>query len=145
MEFVIALVVIVVLLVILGVKIETMLAGVVLLGGLLIIAIFLMFAYSFFRLVTSKKTEARVSRLDKSPKSKFKVAYYICDGEEYPCFFPCEPIFHKKLYSTERTYIVRLNSHSKAVFDRSATATCIIGFFFSLAVIASLVMLYICG
>lgn len=69
-----------------------------------------------------------------------RVAYYLVDGEEYPCIFPKEAILENKLYSTEKTYTVWLNAKTKKVFDPYATTTCILGLLFSIGCFAVIVM-----
>ena len=79
-------------------------------------------------LLTSKWKKARFLRVDlPSEKARYKVAYYLVEGEEIPCLFPEEGVFRKKLYRTDKTYHVLLNKKLEKVFDRFAVATCILG------------------
>ena len=79
-------------------------------------------------LLTSKWKEARFLRVDlPSEKTKYKVAFYLVEGEEIPCLFPEEGIFRKKLYRTDKSYHVLLNKKLGRAFDRFAIATCILG------------------
>ena len=79
-------------------------------------------------LLTSKWKEAKFVGLDlPSEHSKYKVAYYLVDGEEVPCLFPEEGIFRDKFYRDDRTYRVLYNRKLGRVFDRFAIATCIVG------------------
>ena len=79
-------------------------------------------------LLTSKWKEAKFVGLDlPSENSKYKVAYYLVDGEEIPCLFPEEGIFRDKFYRDDRTYRVLYNRKLGRVFDRFAIATCIVG------------------
>ena len=79
-------------------------------------------------LLTSKWKEAKFVGLDlPSENSKYKVAYYLVDGEEIPCLFPEEGIFRDKFYRDDKTYRVLYNRKLGRVFDRFAIATCIVG------------------
>ena len=79
-------------------------------------------------LLTSKWKEAIFLRVDlPSEKSKYKVAYYLVEGEEIPCLFPEEGVFRKQLYRSDKIYHVLLNNKLGRVFDRFAVATCILG------------------
>lgn len=99
-------------------------------GFLLILSGLLMITFSICTvlLLMSKWKEARFLRVDlPSEEAKYKVAYYLVEGEEISCLFPEEGIFRKKLYRTDRTYHVLLNKKLGRVFDRFAVATCILG------------------
>lgn len=79
-------------------------------------------------LLMSKWKEARFLRVDlPSEKAKYKVAYYLVEGEEIPCLFPEEGVLRQKLYRTDKTYHVLLNRKLGRVFDRFAVTTCILG------------------
>lgn len=94
------------------------------LSGLLVI----IFLICSVLLLMSKRKEARFLRVDlPSEEAKYKVAYYLVEGEEIPCLFPEEGVFRKKLYRTDKTYHVLLNKKLGRVFDRFAVATCILG------------------
>ena len=94
------------------------------LSGLLVIT----FLICLILLLTSNWKEARFLRIDlPSDKAKYKVAYYLVEGEEIPCLFPEEGVFRNKLYRTDRTYHVLLNKKLGRLFDRFAMATCILG------------------
>lgn len=93
-------------------------------SGLLI----LIFSGCSVLLLCSKWKEAKFTRLDlPTDKAKFKVAYYLVDGEEIPCLFPEEGIFVKLFYRTDRTYHVLYHEKLGRVFDRFSVATCVIG------------------
>lgn len=49
--------------------------------------------FHFVRLLLSEKAEAKFSRIDKRPNGKFRVAYYMVNGQEYPNIFPEEGVF----------------------------------------------------
>lgn len=138
MEYIIGLCVIIALLVLIGVQASTIAAGIFLLLSALLLLMLIMFTYGIFRLLTSKRTEAEFSRIDKSPKSRFRVAYYICGGEEYPCIFPSEPFFEKKFYPSGKAHKVWLSGRTRTVFDRYAVVTCVMGFILSLSLVLSI-------
>lgn len=94
------------------------------LSGLLVIT----FLVCLVLLLTSNWKEARFLRVDlPSDKAKYKVAYYLVEGEEIPCLFPEEGVFRNILYRTDKTYHVLLNKKLGRLFDRFAMATCILG------------------
>ena len=96
----------------------------IILSGLLVIT----FLICMVLLLTSKWKEARFLRVDMpSEKARYKVAFYLVEGEEIPCLFPEEGIFRKKLYRMDKTYHVLWNKKLGRVFDRFAVATCILG------------------
>lgn len=93
-------------------------------AGLIILIFSICSIFLFF----SKWKEVRFIRLDlPSEKSKFKVAYYLVDGEEIPCLFPEEGIFVKFLYRTDKNYHVLYHEKLGRVFDRFSIATCVVG------------------
>ena len=52
--------------------------------------------------------------------------------EEYPCIYPEEGIFRKKLYNPDKECTVFLTKRFRRVFDRYAVITTIIGLVFGL-------------
>ena len=93
-------------------------------SGLLILT----FAICNIILLGTKWEKASFLRLDlPTEKSKFKVAFYLVDGEEIPCLFPEEGVFVKYLYKTEKTYHVLYHPKLRRVFDRFSIATCVLG------------------
>lgn len=131
MEVIITIAAIIVLMLFIGFKLETILMCGLVVIALFIVLMFLLFSYSLFRMITGKKVEAKFTKIDKISKRKFDAAYYEYDGEEYPCAFPSEPIMRKKIYSDVKNHIVRFNKKTKCVYDRYASLTCVIGFIFS--------------
>lgn len=127
MEALVVLAVIIVLCLVLGVSVEMIMLGILALIELLIVLMALFFVYSCISLALSKSKKAVFTRIDKSPKGKFKVAYYSVDGEEYPCAFPSEMILTDKMYHTDRKITVMLNRRRGSVFDIWAILTSIIG------------------
>ena len=131
MEFILILIVIAVLVSVLTGNLEYIFFGVagflLLFSGLLVIT----FLINMGLMLTSKWKEAKFLRIDlPSEEARYKVAYYLVEGEELPCLFPEEGIFRKKLYRTDKTYHVLLNKKLGRVFDRFAVAACILGLMF---------------
>ncbi len=131
MEFVIVIIVIAVLFIILGIKPIFLILLALLILWLLFAAASVFFFYFFFVLTASKKKSAYFVKIDKHPKSRFKTAYYLIEGKEYPNVFPEEGFMEKLLYKTNVEYHVRLSSKG-FVFDRFSFATCYIGFILSI-------------
>ena len=99
-------------------------------AGLLFALFALLFVYFFIRMLLARRREARFSRIAKSPRSRFKVAYYIVEDREYPNVFPEEGFMEDKLYKNDKKYHVLLDFKRKYVYDRFAVTTCTIGFMF---------------
>lgn len=143
MEYIFILIIIAILVCVLTGNLGYVLFGVA--GFLLILSGFLVvtFLICSVLLLTSKWKEARFLRVDlPSEEAKFKVAYYLVEGEEIPCLFPEEGIFRKKLYRTDKTYHVLLNKKLGRVFDRFAVATCILGLMCGTGIGAVLLLMY---
>lgn len=131
MELILIVVVVIMLCLSLGINAELILVGMTALLALFLVAMFLLFAYSIFRMLTAEKTVANFLRIDKNPNGKFDVAYYKIENEEYSCAFPSEIVMKKKLYSGDKQYKVRINKKTKRIYDKNASITCITGFVFS--------------
>lgn len=102
-------------------------SGFLLLTSALMVLIFLVCMVLLFM---SKWKEAKFVGLDlPTEKSKFKVAFYLVDGEEIPCIFPEEGVFREKFYQSDKSCRVLFNKRLGRVFDRFAIATCFVGFF----------------
>lgn len=143
MEFVFILIIIAIFVSVLTGNLGYVLFGVsgflLLFSGLLVVT----FLVCSVLLLTSKWKEARFLRVDlPSEDAKFKVAFYLVEGEEIPCLFPEEGIFRKKLYRTDKTYHVLLHKKMGRVFDRFAVATCILGLVCGTGLGAILVWMY---
>lgn len=143
MEFILVIAVIAVLCIIFRISTEFIIIGILAVIGLIIVSMTLMFIYSLVCLLFSKKHDGYFSRIDKQDKNKFKTAYYIVDGKEYPCIFPAESMFTDTLYKKDHKYNVWLNTHKKKVFDRFAFATCITGFLTSLVIVISVIYMIV--
>ncbi|MBR2284424.1 MAG: hypothetical protein IJ874_08420 [Ruminococcus sp.] len=140
MEFILALIIIIVLCKIFGVSNEMIAMGALVLVELTIIAMTLMFAVMCAMMAFSRKKTASFKRIDKSGGGKFSVAYYEVEGTEYPCFFPSEMILNDKMYRTDRTYKVLLVKRFGRVYDIWTILTCILGFICSGAAVVGSVM-----
>lgn len=143
MEFILAVVVIAVLCIIFQVSTDIIIMCSLILVCIVFAVTALLFIYFFICLMFSEKCTAEFSRTGKSDKNKFSKAYYIIDGEEYPCIFPEEKIFGIELYRKDRKYNVWLNRRFRFVYDRFAFATCIIGFSASIFLAAVTVIGYL--
>ena len=111
---------------------------------LLFVLMTILFLYCTLRLVFSKKKGAVFVRIDKPGEdSRFKVAFYMVDGREYPCLFPEEGVFRSKLYRKERKCHVFVNYRMEKVFDRYAVTTCILGLVCSIALGTGMVMMFL--
>ena len=142
MEFIIVIIVISVLCLVIGVKgIYLIFAGAALMGLIIVLSEMLL-TFCFFRLMFTKKQKAVFSRIDKSPRSTFKVAYYKVDDVEYPNIFPEEGFFRSKLYRNDRSYTVFLTRNKKCVYDKFACTTCTIGFLLSIATVVASSILF---
>lgn len=141
MEFILVIVIIVVLCIILGVKTIYLLAAGAALLGLVYIASLALLSFFFVRLLFAKKHKAVFSRIDKSPRGSFKVAYYNIDGTEYPNVFPEEGLLRSKLYRSDRNSTVFLTKNKKNVYDKFACATCTIGILLTIATAVAVIMI----
>lgn len=143
MEFILVVAVIAVLCIIFRVSMDIIIMCLVVLSCIVFTATALMFAFLFICLLFSEKCTAEFSKSDKSDKDKFSRAYYIIDGKEYPCIFPKEKFFSITFYDKTKKYNVRFNRKFKFLYDRFASATCIIGFSMSIIITAVTVILYL--
>lgn len=135
MELLIGIIVIIVLCKILGVSNFVLILCGLGIIELVIILMLLFFIYSTFHLLLSKKRNANFTKIDTPEKSKFKVAYYEIEGEEYPCIFPREAGF-SSAYKTDKVYKVRYSKYLKKVYDIWAVITCFVGLIFSIMAVA---------
>ena len=131
MEFILVLLIIIVICKIFGVSNELLVFGGLVLIELAIIGMMLLFAYFCILILFTRRKKASFSRIDRSPKGNFKVAYYIVDDEEYPCIFPSEMILNDVMYRKERTYHVFFSKKMKKVYDIYTVITCVLGLIFS--------------
>lgn len=143
MEFILVIAITAVLCIIFQISTDLIITGILTVSGIAILAMTLIFVYFFVRLLFSEKHEAYFSRIDRPEKNKFRTAYYVVDGAEYPCVFPAEGIFLNTLYRKDRKYHVRLNLRMKRVYDRFAFATCVIGFSVSVFIVISAIAVYL--
>ena len=131
MEFILALLIIIVICKIFGVSNEMLVFAGLVLIELTIIGMMLLFAYFCILILFTKRKSASFSRIDKAPKGNFKVAYYIIDDVEYPCIFPSEMILNDQMYRKDRTYHVFFSKKMKKVSDIYTVITCVVGLIFS--------------
>lgn len=142
MEFIIVIIVISVLCLVIGVKLIYLLFAAAGLLGLIIAASELLLTFCFFRLMFTKKHKADFSRIDKSPHSNFKVAYYKINGNEYPNIFPEEGFFRNIIYRSDKSYTVFLTKNQKCVYDKFACTTSTIGFLLTIASVIAGILVF---
>ncbi len=127
MEFIILLIIAVILCLILDISLNYIVFGLIILMGVISGLFALAFLVCVVCLLGAKRKEARFVRVDKVKNSKFQVAVYLVEGQEYSCVFPKEIILEDKLYRTDKIYHVMLLSRFGKVFDRFAVTTSILG------------------
>lgn len=141
MEFILVIAVIVVLCLVIGIDSSYLILAGAVLTGIIYVLSLLLLMFFFARMLFAKKKTAFFSRIDKSPSSRFKVAYYMIDGTEYPNVFPEEGFFRSKLYRSDKSCTVLLAKNNKFVFDKFSCATCTIGFILGIATAAAAVII----
>lgn len=142
MELIIIIIIVIAICFILNVSPYYMMFG----GGILLFIFAALFAVGFvfstIALLCSKKKEAKFLHTGSVGESKFQVAFYLVEGQEYPCIFPKEGLFEEKLYQKEKNYYVMLNQRMGKVFDRYAMTTCVLGLVFSVMMSVGLAMVF---
>ncbi|MDE5582570.1 MAG: hypothetical protein K2J08_02540 [Ruminococcus sp.] len=103
---------------------------------LVFVVMSVIFIYFTLRMIFSENIKAKFYGFEKYEDSRFSRACYKADGEIYPCIFPEEGILRDRLYRKDKIYKIRLDRKKKYVYDRFATATCIIGTIASTAITA---------
>lgn len=127
MELLIILIIVVVLCFVLNISMQIIALGLIALMGIVSGLFALAFLGCIICMLASERKEAAFVRIDQGKSSKFKVAYYMVEGQEYPCIFPKEAVLENKLYRTDKTYRVLLHKKLGKVFDRFAIVTCTLG------------------
>lgn len=143
MEFVIIILIILIYCLVLNVSIHYIILGAILFIGAVSALFTLAFVFCCICLLFSKRKEARFVRMGQVKNRGFQVAFYLVDGEEYPCIFPQEGVWVDKLYQKEKTYHVMLNKRMGKVFDRFAFTTSVLGLVFCTVVSVSIFMLFL--
>jgi len=129
----VVLIIAIVICLILNVSLYYILSGILILVGIITVLFSVSFLYCFIVLLCSKCKEAEFVRIAPAKGERFQVAFYMVDGEAYPCMFPREAILEDKLYRKDRKYRVMWNSRKGKVFDRYACMTCVLGLLVSVA------------
>ena len=127
MEFLIGFAVIVIILLILGINIETVIFGFMVLVGTAIALSGLVLLYYGVRLIFSRKSEALFTRIGRQEDARFDTAFYMVSETELPNVFPAEVILKNRLYSTDKVISLRVDPGGKFVFDRNSRLTILIG------------------
>lgn len=112
MEILIGAVVIILLLLILGVPVGYIVAGLIALIALLLAAMLGFFTVTLVLMLISRPTHGTFLRIMQH-EVVGTYAIYEIDGEEYKNTFPAEIMFVKKIYHEGKTYPVRLYKGKK--------------------------------
>ena len=83
-------------------------------------------------LATTSRKEAECDGTSVPEGRKMRFAFYILDGERYPCIFPAEGLSDEKFYQKGGKRTVFLQKRMKRVFDRYAVMTCVLGLVFGI-------------
>lgn len=143
MEFLMVLIIVIILCLILNVSLNYILTGILILVGIGTVTFAVSFLYCFIVLLKSKRKEAEFVRIGPAKGDRFQVAFYMVEGEEYPCMFPREAILEDKLYRKDKPCRVMWNPRKGKVFDRYACITCVLGLMVSVALSVGIVGLLI--
>lgn len=137
MEYLIALLVVLVILALVGVSFFDI--GLLLLGllDLLCLAMFCFFALSLMRLFTCKRVKARFKEIAEKENSRFKVAWYVIGKEEASTVFPAEFLGKRLFYKRSEDTGVLLTKNG-GVFDLNAILAIGLGFVFSFGMFAGI-------
>lgn len=127
MEFVLGFSIIIILLLILGFGVDVIIIGIIALIGLAAAATEIVFLFFAVRLLFSKRAEAEFSRIGRTKKSRYDVAFYNVGDEELPNVFPAEMVMKKRLYKSGKTVKLRVDVKKKFVYDRNARLTILLG------------------
>ncbi|MBQ9482882.1 MAG: hypothetical protein IJU82_01710 [Ruminiclostridium sp.] len=127
MEFVLGFSIIIILLLILGFGVDVIIIGIIALIGLAAAATEIVFLFFAVRLLFSKRAEAEFSRIGRTKKSRYDVAFYNVGDEELPNVFPAEMVMKKRLYKSGKTVKLRVDVKKKFVYDRNARLTILFG------------------
>lgn len=74
---------------------------------------------------------------------KLRVAFYLVEGQEYPCLFPKEGVLEERLYSKDKPCFVMWNRRLGKVFDKFAITTCLLGLVFSVGMSVGLGLVFL--
>lgn len=132
MEVILGIVIVVVLLLLLGVNIGfiSILFGVIISMGILLMLGF--FVFSAVRFLRSVRKTARFDGTESLGETKFDCAVYLIEGERYKNAFPCEVIMRNRIYKKDRDVTVRLYEKKSLVYDRNSAVTIAAGLVSSL-------------
>ena len=122
MEALIVTAIVFVLLICMGADLELIVLLFLILLDLLLLAIFGFFVFCLIKLIGSRIKTVRFVRIEKNPKTVFKSAVYLIDGEEHMNYFPAETLLRKLLYSKLKDRKVLLCKNGD-VFDINSLIT----------------------
>ena len=121
-------------LLILGFGVDVIILGILGLIGLAAAATELVFLFFAVRLLFSKRAEAVFSRIGRTEKGKYDVAFYNTESGELPNVFPAEMVMKKQLYKSDKTLKLRIDVKKKFVYDRNARLTILLGWLLILGI-----------
>lgn len=137
MEYIIALVTALVILLLMGVSFFDIGLLLLCLLDLLCLAMFCFFAFSLIRLFTCKRVKARFKEISEKENSRFKVAWYVIGDKAASTVFPAE-FFGKKLFYKRSEDTNVLLTKKYGVFDLNAILAIVMGLVFSSGLFAAI-------
>ncbi len=132
MEVLIIIIMALILLTVLQVNISRLLILLIALMGGMFCVMILFFLHHLLRLPFTKKVKGTFTRLDTIGDRGFRTAYYLIDGQEFPCSFPAEFAMEERLYHTGKEVTLFLRKKTGKVYDVYAMTSTILGFFLSI-------------
>ena len=142
-EIVLSVVIIIALLLFFGVSVQTILTGAVLILISLVVLAILLIAVFFFAtdisLLFRKRVKGKFLRIDDT--TRFDHAVYDVNGTEYHCVFPAESYGRKRIYHTDKEYMLLISRSEKrnSAYDRHSLITIVFGTVFSALLVSFLV------
>lgn len=128
MEYIIGFIVLIVIMICLGVS-RNIIIGVVLGAlGLAALLIYIFFIYAMTLLLRSVGKRGEFVRTYKGDKQSFDRAYYMIEGQEYPCALPAEFVMRDIIYKKGKEVGVRLVKKKGLVLDKNAVSCIVLGF-----------------
>ncbi|MCR4761098.1 MAG: hypothetical protein K5705_12700 [Oscillospiraceae bacterium] len=143
-EIVLSIVIIIALLLFFGVSVQTILTGAVLILISLVVLAIILIAVFFFvtdiSLLFRRRVKGRFLRIDDT--ARFDHAVYDVGGTEYHCIFPAESYGRKRIYHTDREYMLLISRSEKrnSAYDRHSLITILFGTVFSVMLVSLLVL-----
>ena len=138
LEAVITVAVILLMLLFVGVPLESILnlLFIILMGvlGLSVLFVVLFFASVDISLLFFRQAEAKFLRIE--DKDRFEHAVYLVGKDEYSCLFPAESVRREKIYQKDfHTLLIPRNPKRKIAYDRHSLMIILVGSLFSLTTV----------